>query len=156
MRKLFGGLVALLFISLLLVWGLYQLSSAITEQTHAEAVRAEAYGRAEAMVIHAQSESRLSAAQAMATTSAAMLPWGVLGVLGLLGLAVVVLALVLAWRRPTKNRSSLPSPIIVYLPAPGQPRRQVWQALHNSQQLKLGVWQHPLIIEGQQYEQDTK
>ena len=92
MRHFLAGLVILLVIGLLLVWGLNQLSTAAARQSYAEAARAEAYGRAEAMVIHAQAESRLSAAQAAATTSSAMLPWGVLGVLGLLGLAVVALA----------------------------------------------------------------
>jgi hypothetical protein len=153
MRKFLAGLVILFILGLLLVWGLNQLFNAASEQTYAEAAREEAYGRAEAMIIHAQAESRLSAAQAVAATSAAMLPWGVLGVLGLLGLAVVALALVLALRQPagTAGRSSLPSPIIVYLPAPDQPRRQVWQVLSRPDQLLSGKKHRPLVIESQNH-----
>jgi hypothetical protein len=114
------------------------------------------------MVIHAQAESRLSAAQAAATTSSAMLPWGVLGVLGLLGLAVVALAFALifapVFRQPaavvrpaavvkgTDGHSSLAAPIIIYLTKPDLPRRVVWQALSATKQ--------PLLIEQSQTGRD--
>jgi hypothetical protein len=162
MRHFLAGLVILLVIGLLLVWGLNQLYDSATRQSYAEAARAEAYGRAEAMVIHAQAESRLSAAQAAATTSSAMLPWGVLGVLGLLGLVVVALAFALifapAFRQPaavarpaavvkgTGRHSSLPAPIIIYLTEPDLPRRVVWQALSATKQ--------PLLIEQSQTGRD--
>jgi hypothetical protein len=95
----------------------------------------------EAIVIRAQGQAALDRAQAAQLTAAAAsiamlaaVPWGVLSCLGVLGLAVIALAAALVVRRPTivQTPPQLITREIVYLPAPGQSRREVWQALSDN------------------------
>ncbi len=94
----------------------------------ARAVVIEAQGQRQAQVIEAQGQARLDSAAALSVASYALLPWGVLAVLGLLGLAIVALLGLVTIRRP---QSQIVERQVVYLPAPGQARREVWQALSH-------------------------
>lgn len=103
--------------------------------------RAADRDRAEAVVIHAQAESRLTSATAGAITSAALLPWGVLAILGVLGLAVVALAgaiVVCVTRRAKVIERELRTQVICYLPAPGQTRPQIWAGVQRVAQIEAG------------------
>ncbi len=122
---------------ILAIFALANLADSRANQTHAQAALEFERGRAQAIVIQAQGQARLDAAQAAAISSAAMLPWGALAILGLLGLAVVALCMVIV-ARPKPHRPEPPTRIIerhvVYLPTPGQSRRETWQqvaALQN-------------------------
>lgn len=129
MGKFFGFLIIGLLLTALLVYALDDLANSETRRVNAQAQLVYAQGQAEAMVLRAQAESRLHAAQAAAITSASLLPWGVLAILGVLGLAVVALCAVIIVRRPQTAPPMLIERQILYLPAPGQTRREVWQAL---------------------------
>lgn len=132
MNKFFGWIAVLLMLAVIFIYSLDSLAGSQALQVNAQANLEYARGQAQAVVIQAQAESRLTSAQAAAITSATMLPWGVLGILGLLGLAIVGLCLVVIVRRPVNDTPAyLPHPVIVYLPAPGQTRRETWQALSN-------------------------
>lgn len=99
--------------------------------------QAAAARQAEAAIIRAQSQASLARAEAAVLRAEALsvqmyaaLPWGVLGALAVLGLAVTALAVVLA-----VHPASPPQVVtreIVYLPPPGQSRRQTWQVLTTS------------------------
>jgi hypothetical protein len=132
MNKFFGFLLMGLVLVILLVSSLENLADSQTSRVQARTRLVYAQGQAEAMVVRAQAESRLHAAQAAAITSASLLPWGVLAILGLLGLAIVALCIVVVVRRPQAGPPVLIERQIVYLPAPGQSRREVWQALSDS------------------------
>lgn len=127
MRALGGILFTILGFGVILIFALATLEDGTASRNYAEAAKADAWGRAQTMIIQAQAQSSLQSAQATAITSAAMLPWGVLGVLGLLGLAVVALCVVIVIR-PVKQ-PVLVERQIFYLPAPGQRRGEVWQVL---------------------------
>lgn len=97
-----------------------------------------ARGQAESMILRAQGQARLDSAQAMGTIILAVaalvlssLPLAVLAVLGILGLAVVALAFVMVRNRPLiiQTPPRLITREIVYLPAPGQSRHDVWRSL---------------------------
>jgi len=128
MTKTFAGIFVLLGMAVLILFAVAELSDAAANQTRAETGLAYARGQAEAMVIRAQAESRLTAATASAITSAALLPWGVLGVLGLLGLAIVALCATIVIRPPRYAAPQIVERQIILLPPPG-PRRVTWQAL---------------------------
>jgi hypothetical protein len=128
MSKAFAGIFVLLSTVVLILFAVAELGDAAANQTRAEAGLAYARGQAEAMVVRAQAESRLTAATASAVTSAAMLPWGVLGVLGLLGLAIVALCATVVIRPPRHAAPQIIERQIILLPPPG-PRRVTWQAL---------------------------
>jgi hypothetical protein len=132
MGKFFGLLIVGLLLAALLVYGLDSLANSETRKVNAQASLAYAQGQAEAMVLRAQAESRLHAAQAAAITAASLLPWGVLAILGVLGLAVVALCMVIVTRRPQTAPTLVVERQIVYLPAPGQSRREVWQSLSET------------------------
>lgn len=99
--------------------------------------RAADRDRAEAVVIHAQAESRLTTATAGAITSAALLPWGVLAVLGVLGLAIVGLAGAIVVRTTRPGRV-IETRTVVYLPMPGQTRPQIWAGVQQVAQIEAG------------------
>ena len=90
----------------------------------------EVTDQGQATIIRAQGQARLDSAQAWAVMSGAMLPWGVLGVLGLLG--VVGLSLVLR-PAPPQSPPHIIERQIIYLPPPGQARRETWQVLTAGQ-----------------------
>lgn len=100
--------------------------------------RAADRDRAEAVIIRAQAESRLTTATAGAITSAALLPWGVLAVLGVLGLAVVALAGAIVFRKTKVIERELRTQVICYLPAPGQTRPQIWAGVQQVAQIEAG------------------
>jgi hypothetical protein len=132
MEKLAGFIVTVLILFIVLAFAFGSMADSAAKSTNAQANLTYARGQAEAMVIRAQAESRLQAAQAAAITSASLLPWGVLAILGLLGLAVVALCVVIVTRPPRQPAPYLIERQIVYLPAPGQSRREVWQALSDT------------------------
>lgn len=129
MGKFFGFLIIGLLLTALLVYALDNLANSEARRVNAQAQLAYAQGQAEAMVLRAQAESRLHAAQAAAITSASLLPWGVLAILGVLGLAIVALCVVIVVRRPQTAPPMLIERQIIYLPTPGQSRREVWQSV---------------------------
>ncbi len=136
-----GIIMALIFgatVIILAIFALADLADSRANQTHAQAALEFERGRSQAIVIQAQGQARLDAAQAAAISSAAMLPWGALAILGLLGLAVVALCVVIVARPRPEHRPEPPARIserhVVYLPTPGQSRRETWQqvaALQN-------------------------
>lgn len=130
-------IIITLGLTLMIVYACGKVEDSVAARTYAEAAKMDAYGRAQAQIIQAQAESRLHAAEAGAITSAAVsnvmlsaLPWGILGILGLLGLGVVALAFVVVTRPP--RQPMLIERQVFYLPAPGQSRREVWQALSDT------------------------
>ncbi len=130
--KIIAMLVIIATLVLLVIMGLTKLNDAMAAHNYAEAAKTDAWGRAQQGIIIAQGQSQLDAAQASAITSAALLPWGVLGILGLLGLAIVALALVIVTQPGRPGQPVyLATPTIVYLPAPGQSRREIWQAIEE-------------------------
>ena len=99
-----------------------------------------AEGQAQALVIQARadytervaqanSQARLNAAAANAVLMTAAFPWGVLSLLACFGLGVVVLGLALVVHRPGQAPVRIIERQVVYLPAPGQRRGEVWQVL---------------------------
>ena len=100
MKEVIAILIIVGGLAVMIIFGLDRLADAESRKVHAQAALAESQGRARATIIEAQAESRLHAAQASAITSAALIPWGILGVLGLLGLAIVALAFVVIARKP--------------------------------------------------------
>jgi hypothetical protein len=129
--KLISIVVIILMLLIILTYAVAVLNDKATRREYARAAAIEADGRARALVIAAQAESRLHAAQASATLSAVLLPWGILAVLGLLGLAIITLAgtvLILYLLRPPQSVQIIERRVL-YLPAPGQRRSEVWQAL---------------------------
>jgi len=99
--------------------------------------RATERNYSEAAIVRAQAESRLTTATAGAITSVALLPWGVLGIVGVLGLAVTALAGSIVHSTLMRNKHIIERQVI-YLPAPGQSRAQVWAGVSNVAQLGAG------------------
>lgn len=116
MSKLFGVLIILVVSGILLALAVGYASDRAAEQD-----------RAEAVVIRAQAESRLTSATATAITTTALLPWFSLTILGVLGLAVMALAGAIITRHPGPRTIEVRT--IVYLPAPGQTRREIWRGI---------------------------
>jgi hypothetical protein len=97
-----------------------------------------ARGRSQAIIIQAQGQARLDSAQAWAVTSAAALPWGALTILGVLGLGILALAAAIVVL--TLNRQPLlVERQLLYLPAPGQPRSEVWRALAAGPEIEIVI-----------------
>ena len=89
-----------------------------------------AQGRAEAMVITAQGQSRLDSAQAGATLMSAALPLVGLALVGLYGiLGVAALIAMMVYFNARKQPPRIIERQVVLLPAPGLSRREVWRAL---------------------------
>jgi hypothetical protein len=86
-------------------------------------------GISESMIVRANGQARLDSAQAAAVLMAAAVPWLVLGILGVMGLGIIVLAVSIA-TRPSPGPALIERQI-VYLPAPGQPRRETWAAIER-------------------------
>ncbi len=89
-----GPLLCLVLIGLVgvfLVVAFGDLVDSQAAQTRAAAALEYERGRSTALVIQANGQARIDAAQASAILSVAILPWGVLGVLGLLSLVIVSL-----------------------------------------------------------------
>lgn len=135
MNKFISGLVLVLMLLIVLFYLVTRTQDNAISYEYARTAAIEAEGRTRAMVIQAQAESRLHTAQAVALTLAATLPWGVLGVVGLLGLAVVgLLGLMQFPGRSSSQPKLIIERQIVYLPAPGQRRAEIWQALQASRE----------------------
>lgn len=149
MSKLMGWIAVILLLLIVLIRSVEGLADSSVRQEYARAVVVEASGRARAMVIEAQAESRLHTAQATAVTSAAMLPWGILGILGLLGLGLLVLLVTVLVLRQPAVMPQLPPPAIVYLPPPGMRRAEVWQALSQPDRQLIQAVQSALQEQGE-------
>ncbi len=99
-------------------------------------------GRSTALIIQANGQARLDAAQALAMVMVASLPWGVLGVLGLLALAIVAMVGFLAWTRVQADPGGA-SPVriierqLILIPAPGCSRREVWKSVVSGDLLPI-------------------
>jgi hypothetical protein len=127
-----GCLIPLVVIALLalLAFGIGYASDQAGEAAYQQA-------QGEALVIRAQAEARLTAATAQAITTAALLPWGVLLVLGVLGMSIVALSAAIVVTRPRQQPPQIIERQILYLPPPGQPRRDTWQALSAEKFISL-------------------
>lgn len=143
------GCVVLLIIGLALAVALVvaytYASDSTTRQTNAQANLEIAQGKARAMVIEAQAESRLHSAQAWAVTAGAIIPFVALGIAGLLGLAIVALSIVLAVR--PHQQTQLPPYVVMYLPSPDATRRDLWQAISE---------RRPVLIEAKTGEKNCE
>ena len=134
MKEVIAILIIVGGLAVMIIFGLDRLADAESRKVHAQAALAESQGRARATIIEAQAESRLHAAQASAITSAALIPWGILGVLGLLGLAIVALAFVVIARKP--QAPPMIERQIIYVLPEGQPRRELWRTWSDTRQLQ--------------------
>lgn len=110
----------------------------IRAAAEADAQRTRARAEADKERIIAQGEAAINRAEAatMRTQAAAVamlaaVPWGVLACLGVLGVGVLALAFVAVVNRPAVVQSppQIIERTVVYLPAPGQSRRDVWAAI---------------------------
>lgn len=143
MRQLFLWLIVSLGFVALIMFGLAQAREAAAQHEYAQAVRVRARGEAQAMIINAQAESRLHAAQAATITQAANLPYVVLGVVVIFG--SVMLYLVVA--RPTSSQQiERIETRIIFVLEPGNSRKEMWQRLdqasEGSEKLSLQKWNH--------------
>lgn len=123
MRSLFWGVCVLAIAGAVMVWGLdaWTRSSAIYEREHAAG---------QALIIQAQGQARLDAAQASAITSAAMLPWAMVFCASILATVAVVYLM----RQPAQQAAP-PARIIerqvIFLPADFT-RRDVFQVVSDA------------------------
>lgn len=135
MKALFILLAICIALAVLLVaamgWASDRAAKAQLAEGQARALVIEARADYQERVAQANSQARINAAAANAVMMTAAVPWGVLSLLGCFGLGVVILGLALIVRRPMAD----PPPLrvierqVVYLPAPGQRRGEVWQIL---------------------------
>lgn len=121
MEKLFSILIALFVGGILLTLAIGYASDRAGEAQYRQA-------QGEALVIRAEAESRLTTATASAITTAALLPWFALTILGVLGLAVMALAGAIVVK--AKPARIIETRTVIYLPAPGQTRREIWQGIN--------------------------
>jgi len=123
---------------LIVILGLVSLILyASTAYNEAAANKYYAQGQARAMVIAAQGQARLDAAQAGAVTLAAMLPYAVLGLSVLVTFGGLALLLVLKQAAAPVQRVIKIETRTIILLQPGQSRRQVWRALGGGGQGKV-------------------
>lgn len=95
----------------------------------------------EAMLMREASQANQANAIALNMVTMALVPWGVLFSVSLLGLGVLTLVFTMIYFRHSEVKQ-LPPPIIVYLPSPEAPRRQVWDGIiemSNNRQMEIDV-----------------
>jgi len=131
MKQLFLWSIVVLGFVGLAMFGLAQAREAAAQYEYAQAARVRAHGEARAMIINAQAESRLHAAQAATITQAANLPYMVLGVAVIFG--SVLFYLVVA--RPTSPQQI--ETCIIFFLEPGNSRKEMWQKLDRVKLLLL-------------------
>jgi Flp pilus assembly protein TadB len=125
------ALAAAAAIFLVVAIAVWQLSPALKD-AEAQRLHAEAeQERAHATIIEAQGQSRLDSAQALAVTSTAALPWGILGgtVLIIVLLTAAVVALTLVLRHSGQGAPRLIERQIIFVLPAGQSRREMFQAI---------------------------
>lgn len=119
------SIVVLSFVALVM-FGLAQAREAAAQHEYAQAARVRARGEAQAMIINAQAESRLHAAQAAIITQAANLPYVVLGIIVVFG--SIVLYLVVASPRQIEHIETR----IIFVLEPGGSRKEMWQRISRA------------------------
>lgn len=131
MRQLFLWSIIVLGFVGLMMFGLAQAREAATQYEYAQAARVRAYGEAQAIIINAQAESRLHAAQAATITQAANLPYVVLGLAVIFGSAMLYLVVA----RLTQIERAETRIILVL--EPQNSRKEMWQQLDQVKLLLL-------------------
>lgn len=133
MRTLLALTALCIALAGLLVWAMGwasdQTARAVLADGQARALVIEARADYAERVSQANSQARLNAAAATAALMTAAIPWGGLSLLACFGVAVVVLGLAFIVRRPVSAPPQIIERQIVYLPPPGQVRRETWLAL---------------------------
>ncbi len=114
MQKFFVWVLVLLGLVVLLTFALSSLTEARAERAYARAA-----------VIASQGQSRLDTLAGISGLIAVAIPWGVI----LLIAGFVVLVVVLAIRYQPPRRIERIETHFVYILAPGQSRREMWQQL---------------------------
>ncbi len=112
------------------VFGLSRLEDSQAQRYRAQAAATLAEGRARAMTIEAQGQARLDSAQAQSLMMIAALPYlaAIVGTIamGMIFLSAIGVMVMIAKRKPEVHRIETR---VMYLPAPGAPRREVWGRL---------------------------
>lgn len=124
------SIVVLGFVGLAM-FGLAQAREAAAQYEYAQAARERARGEAQAMIINAQAESRLHAAQAATITQAANLPYMILGVAVIFGSILFYLVVT----RPTSPQQI--ETCIIFFLEPQNSRKEMWQQLDRVKLLLL-------------------
>lgn len=141
MKEAFGGLIIILGLVIVLIFGWGRLNDAEANRAYARAEAERARGEARAMVIEAAAESRLHSAQAAAITQASNLPYAVLGVGTVAALTIFIGSLMfLVWIRQNAPIYSPPRSIetrtIILLPD-GMSHREFWRSMTKTTEIKL-------------------
>ncbi len=123
MKQLILWSIVVLGFVALMMFGLAQVREAAAQYEYAQAARVRAYGEAQALIINAQTESRLHAAQAAIITQAANLPYVVLGMVVVFG--SIALYLVVASPRRVEHIEAR----IIFVLEPGDSRKEMWQRI---------------------------
>jgi hypothetical protein len=125
MKNIFWGLIILAIAGAAMVWGLeaWTRSSADLEYQRAAG---------QALVIEAQGQARLDAAQASAITSAAMLPWAVVFCASVLSTVAVVFLLRTPTGRPQPPQI-IERQVVILPPAADYSRRELLAILSQAQ-----------------------
>ncbi len=123
MKQLILWSIVVLGFVALMMFGLAQAREAAAQYEYAQAARVRAYGEAQTMIINAQAESRLHAAQAAIITQAANLPYVVLGMVVVFG--SIALYLVVASPRQIEHIETR----IIFVLEPGDSRKEMWQRI---------------------------
>ncbi len=126
----FFGTFVIVGLIVIAVFGLSQFEDLQAQRYRAQADKALAEGKAQAMIINAQGQARLDAAQAQSLMMIAALPYlvAIVGtiILGMIFLSAIGVMVMIAKRKSEVHRIETR---VMYLPAPGAPRREVWGRL---------------------------
>lgn len=126
MKQLILWSIVVLGFAALIMFGLAQTREAAAQYEYAQAARIRAYGEAQALIINAQAESRLHAAQAAIITQAANLPYVILGMVVVFG--SIALYLVVASPRQVEHIETR----IIFVLEPGDSRKEMWQRISQA------------------------
>ncbi len=136
----FFGTFVIVGLIVIAVFGLSQFEDLQAQRYRAQADKALAEGKAQAMIINAQGQARLDTAQAQSLMMIAALPYlaAIVGtiILGMIFLSAIGVMVMIAKRKPEVHRIETR---VMYLPAPGAPRREVWSRLSSAQAEKQPV-----------------
>lgn len=121
-------IIALIAVAVLLIFGLAWFNES-------QATRIQAQAQAQAVIIRAESDARFKDAQSSTLMMAAMIPMALIVAFGIVGSIAALALVVWVWKRQPAQPPMLERQIIYVLP-PGQPRRELWQAISNTRQLQ--------------------
>lgn len=126
----FLALIIVVAISIPLV--LANLEDSRTNRNYSEAARERARGEAQALIITAQGQARLDAAQAAAITNAAALPAMVLVAVFFGSMAFVSMAYMFYRASIATSPQKIIERHIIYMISPGQSNRETWQCVSSA------------------------